>query len=118
VGMHSVVLGDYAEAAISAGAPQRSHDRRGRRRMNNVTNDAARRRAQEIWDRNKQRDVDARSGAQRAEAAKTARLRELRLAKEATDRETAVRQRAEQLHAKRRPRRRKSAGLAASESVE
>jgi hypothetical protein len=81
--------------------------------MSNVTNDAARRRAQEIWDRNKQRDVDARSGAQRAEAAKTARLRELRLAKEAADREIA-----ERLDAKRRPRRRKLAGLAASESVE
>jgi hypothetical protein len=27
--MHGVMLGDYAEAAIIAGAPQRSHDRRG-----------------------------------------------------------------------------------------
>lgn len=59
--------------------------------MSNVTNDLARRRAQEIWDRNQQRDVDARSGALRAEAAKTARLRELRLAKEAVDREIAER---------------------------
>jgi len=83
--------------------------------MSNVTTDAAIRRAQEIWDRNKQRDVDTRSGAQRAEAAKTARLRELRLAKEAAD---AERQRAERLDIKRRPRRRKSAGLAASERVE
>lgn len=86
--------------------------------MSNVTNDAARRRAQEIWDRNKQRDVDTRGGAQRAEAAKTARLRELRLAKEAADREIAERQRAERLDAKRRPRRRKSAGLPVSEGVE
>ena len=48
----------------------------------------ARRKAKEIWDKNKARDADVvneREKERRAEAAKTARLRELRLAKEAAD---------------------------------
>jgi hypothetical protein len=48
--------------------------------------EAARRRAEALWDKAKQnrpKTVDAEEAARRAEAAKTARLRELRLAKEA-----------------------------------
>lgn len=81
--------------------------------MRNVTNDPALRKAQEIRDRNKQRDVDARRGVQNAEAAKIVRLRELRLAKDAADREVAEQQRAKRPDAQRRLRR-KPAGLAAS----
>ena len=84
--------------------------------MSSVTNDSARRRAQELWDRSTERKVvDARNGAQRAEADKIAWLRELRLAKEATDRQIAERRRAAQLHAKRHLRRRRSPALTASE---
>lgn len=48
--------------------------------------EAARRRAEALWDKGKQNrpeTVDAEEAARRAEATKTARLRELRLAKEA-----------------------------------
>lgn len=50
--------------------------------------DATRRRAQEIWNKNNQHQsvLDAVQVARRVEAAKTARLRDLRLAKEAADR--------------------------------
>ncbi len=48
--------------------------------------EAARRRAESIWGKDQSVALDARRLAQRAEAAKTARLRELRLAKEAADR--------------------------------
>lgn len=50
----------------------------------------ARQKAKDIWDKNKKRDaeiVSDREKDRRAEATKTARLRELRLAKEAADKE-------------------------------
>jgi hypothetical protein len=59
--------------------------------VNNVTNDPAGGRTQDLRDRNKRRDVDTRRSVQRAEAAKTARVRELHLAKAAADREVAKR---------------------------
>jgi hypothetical protein len=63
--------------------------------MNKATYDPARRRAQYNRERSEQQRVDTRRSVQRAEAAKTARLRELRLAKGAADKEE--RQRAERL---------------------
>jgi hypothetical protein len=56
--------------------------------MSRMEEEAARRKAQEIWGRKERRKADAlseRQLAQSAEAAKTARLRELRLAREATE---------------------------------
>jgi hypothetical protein len=79
--------------------------------MNKPTDDAGRRRAQELWDKNKQQDAKAlsdRDAAQRAEAAKTARLRELRLAKEAADKA------AEQTSGRRPSRRAKAPSAKAS----
>jgi hypothetical protein len=63
-------------------------------RTSNVTNDPARQSAQGISDSDMQQVVDARRSGQRAEASKTTRLHELRLAKDAADRENAERQRA------------------------
>lgn len=62
--------------------------------MSNETSNAARQRAQELFDNRRSPDakaLDEGAIAQRAEAAKTARLRELRLAKEAADRTAAGR---------------------------
>ena len=58
------------------------------RRVGMSNGEAAKERA-EIWNKGKQHEstiLDARKAAQRVEAMKTARLRELRLAKEAADR--------------------------------
>ena len=62
--------------------------------MTNETSNAARQRAQELFDNRKSpgaKALDEGTIAQRAEAANTARLRERRLAKEAADRKTAER---------------------------
>lgn len=62
--------------------------------MSKETSDTARQRAQAILDKRKPQGPkasDESAVAQRAEAAKTARLRELRLAKEAAEREVAAR---------------------------
>lgn len=62
--------------------------------MSNETSDAARRRAQEVLGKRKSESAkasDESAIAQRAEAAKTARLRELRLAKEAAERNSVER---------------------------
>jgi hypothetical protein len=63
-----------------------------------VRDEAARRKAQDQFAKVKQRDADAlkdREKVQAAEAAKTARLRALRLAKEAIDKDTAEKEAAE-----------------------
>ena len=54
---------------------------------------AARRNAQAVWEKSQKRDeeiVKERDKARNAEASKVARLKELRLAKEAADREAAA----------------------------
>lgn len=56
--------------------------------MSRMEEEAARRKAQEIWSRKERGKTDAlseRQLAQSVEAAKTARLRELRLAREAME---------------------------------
>lgn len=63
-----------------------------------VRDEAARRKAQDQFAKVKQRDAEAlkdREKVQAAEAAKTARLRALRLAKEAIDKEAADKEAAE-----------------------
>ncbi len=62
--------------------------------------ETTRRRAESIWAKDQSMALDARRLAQRAEAAKTARLKELRLAKEAADRLSG-----EGIHVARRKRR-------------
>ena len=74
--------------------------------MRSVTDCAALRIAHGIWNGNRQQEVDDRRSRQRAEATKTGRLRELRLAKEAADRKIAERRGAEESDVQRgRPRR-------------
>ena len=63
-----------------------------------IRDEAARRKAQDQFAKVKQRDAEAlkdREKVQAAEAAKTAQLRALRLAKEASDREAAAKAAAE-----------------------
>jgi predicted RNA-binding protein with PUA-like domain len=60
--------------------------------MSKTADPTARRKAEELWDSKTRREAQVlseRQVAQRAEAAKTARLRELRLAKETADRQAA-----------------------------
>lgn len=79
--------------------------------MGKTSDESARRRAEELWDKGKRRGAAAPSDreiALRAEAAKTARLRELRLAKEAAERDTAME--------RRRGRRRRSAEAPAEDA--
>ena len=83
----------------------------------------ARRKAEDRFKRAKQRDVEAQSAyadlakVQQAEAAKTDRLRALRLAKEAADAETAAQAAAEKAAAGEAARKRKSERKQKSELV-
>jgi hypothetical protein len=83
-----------------------------------VRDEAARRKAQDQFAKVKQRDAEAlkdREKVQAAEAAKTARLRALRLAKEAIDKEAADKEASEKAAAAaaKPPARRKRASPAA-----
>jgi len=78
---------------------------------------AGRRRAEEQFKTKKTVD-SAETPAQQAEVEKTARLRALRLAKEAADKETASRDAAAATAARSAPRRRVSSGPQASSPSE
>jgi hypothetical protein len=89
-----------------------------------IRDEAARRKAQDQFAKVKQRDAEAlkdREKVEAAEAAKTARLRALRLAKEAVDKEVADKEAAEKAAAaaaKPAPVRRKRTVAAAKEVSE
>jgi hypothetical protein len=78
---------------------------------------AGRRRAEEQF-KTKKKVAPADTSAQQAEVEKTARLRALRLAKEAADKETANRNAAAATAARSAPRRRASGGPQASSPSE
>ena len=78
---------------------------------------AGRRRAEEQF-KTKKKVASVHTSAQQAEVEKTARLRALRLAKEAADKETANRNAAAATAARSAPRRRVSGGPQASSPSE
>ena len=85
-----------------------------------LSGEASRRRAEEQFKTKKKINYQTEAGtpAQRAEAEKTARLRALRLAKEAADKETANRNAAAATAARSAPRRNVSGGPLASRRSE
>jgi hypothetical protein len=86
-------------------------------RSHSLSSAAGRRRAEERF-KTKKKVAPADTSAQQAEVEKTARLRALRLAKEAADKEIANRNAAAATAARSAPRRRASGGPQASSPSE